>query len=1131
MSGVFHYSAYGVNHIKDLRFGVETMGLEFLIDTIRDTMIWSEVEEGLGEDGVSLGLENLYGSSKTLVLSALIRSSNRNFVVITPDNRAAERVTVDLHHLLPGMEIDYFPPLAGSAINREWPLKETLGRRMETLGGLASGSSRIAIIPCRCLLDEVMVPSRLMALTLEVNHEGDTDRDGLIERLVDLGYHREYTVEEVGHFAVRGGILDIYGYGMDGPVRMEYTGDELVSMRKFDIRTQRSGEEITSLRILPMREKEERGKASPLFSYLAPDTILVLIEGDAVLSALCGCPVGDRPGDGVSQEIVEQCLWAMREMKAVFLEGLHIHRRNGDPVFEFAREIRVELGGGPGGQARCKPGELARGYRSLRFETREPERIDRDMKKLKGVIGKMSSSGGRTVILCDNYGQKERIGELLGDRSADCDLEIGALETGFHLPETRLLLYNDYEIFRRPRRLRYKRRYRKGGGLDSVHSIKPGDYLVHVDYGIGRFEGLKVVHLHDGEEECLSIAYRDGDRVYVPVDKIHLVDRYSVGEGGPPRLHRIGGVGWEKVKMGAMEGIREMAERLLSLYARRRVAGGYAFSEDTPWQLEMESTFAYEETTDQVKSLEEVKGDMTRGKPMDRLICGDVGYGKTEVAVRAAFKAVQDNKQVAVLVPTTILAQQHFMTFAERLSDFPVVIEVLSRFKRPALQKKVVEGLADGKVDIVIGTHRLLSSDVRFRDLGLLIIDEEHRFGVTHKEKIKELKEGVDILQLTATPLPRTLHLALMGIRDISLINTPPQERLPIVTYVCRFDRELIKEAVMREVDRGGQVFFVHNRVRSIEAVATMLRKWLPEIRFAVAHGQMKERDLEDIMLDFMEGGVDVLVSTMIIGSGLDVPNANTLIVNRSDRLGLAQLYQLRGRVGRSYRRAYAYMLTPPLGTLSEEARKRLTVLEEYTELGSGYQIALRDMEIRGVGNILGREQHGFVHAMGLDMYNRLLEEEVGRLRGEEVVRRDVELVTDLTLLLPDWYVADPTQRVLIYRRLSRARDLNDLDEIEEELTDRFGELPREGRNLLDMVYIKLLAGMLGIRSVYLKSGELRLVFVEGKPDNLVEWDRVFRERELRASISQDQGITMVIKYGGDGNWLKEVKKSLHRMV
>ncbi len=1095
------------------------MALTFLIDEIKGMSAWREIEAFLDGGESALRLHNLYGSSKTIVLSAVVDAFDRPVTVITPDNVSAERLVIDLHQLMASEEIFYFPPSTGSSIDRELPLKETMGRRMEALQGLAEGKADMTVIPCQCLIERIMNPAELRGRTLTIRRGEFEARETLIERLVSLGYRREYVVEEVGVFAVRGGVLDLYGFGMEAPVRMEFMGEELVSMRKFDIQTQRSSGEQTFLHILPMEERDKTEEASPLYSYL-PSNGLAVIIGEALVRAnLEGVRFpGETPTDCTDHH-ADRCLAVLDGMKRIFLEGLHLHSRRAEsydepsPVSEIAPPM-------------APPADTRRA-RSLRFGTRAPEPVERDMKRLKEVVHEQRTTNIKTIILCDNYGQKERIGELLGEMAEECRLEVGGLETGFQIPEAGLAVYNDHEIFRRPRRLRYRRRYRRGRGLDTIDSISPGDYLVHVDYGIGRFEGLKVIRIHEGEVECLMINYRDGDLVYVPVEKLDMVDKYSGSDGAPPRMDRLGGKAWEKVKKSTRKGVREMAEKLLGLYARREIAEGYAFSEDTPWQLEMESAFAYEETPDQRRTLDEVKGDMNGAKAMDRLICGDVGFGKTEIAVRAAFKAVQDNKQVAILVPTTILAQQHYLTFSERVSEYPIVVEVLSRFRTPAQQKKVIAGLKKGTVDIVIGTHRLFSKDIEFNDLGLLIVDEEHRFGVAHKEKLKSLREGVDVLQLTATPLPRTLHLSLMGIRDISLISTPPQDRLPIVTYVAEFDREMIKEAIMKEVDRGGQVFFVHNRVQSIRSVASMLRHWLPEVRFAVAHGQMSERDLEEIMFEFMEGEIDVLVSTMIIGSGLDVPNANTLIVNRSDRLGLAQLYQLRGRVGRSYRRAHAYLFTPPLSTMSEEARQRLQVLEEYTELGSGYKIALRDMEIRGVGNILGREQHGYINAAGLEMYNRLLEEEVRRIRGEDVGRPEVDLVVELNSLLPDGYVADSGQRVSIYRRLSRAKEIKELDGMEEELVDRFGKLPWEAKNLLNMVAIKVLAGEVGIKSIFLKSSELRLAFERGRPERLADWDKAFKDRGLSISIEQRDELEMTVIARGDREWLDKVRKSL----
>jgi transcription-repair coupling factor (superfamily II helicase) len=625
----------------------------------------------------------------------------------------------------------------------------------------------------------------------------------------------------------------------------------------------------------------------------------------------------------------------------------------------------------------------------------------------------------------------------------------------------------DHEIFSRYHRRR--RRRRKSGGLTlaELSALKVGDYVVHEDHGIGTYRGMKRLTLNGQETDCVEIGYAESDRLFVPVHQLGLVSRYAAAEGARPSVHRLGSAAWQKTKARAQKAIQEMAEALLRAYAARKTMPGHAFPPDTVWQHEFEASFPYDETPDQLKAIEEVKQDLESGLPMDRLVCGDVGYGKTEVAIRAAFKCVQDGKQVAVLVPTTILAQQHQLTFRERFADFPVKVEVLSRFRTPSEQKQIVARLAAGDVDVVIGTHRLLSKDVHYRNLGLVVIDEEHRFGVAQKERIRQLTRTVHVLAMTATPIPRTLNLSLAGARDLSVIETPPLDRLPVHTEILEHDDEVIADAILREIDREGQVFYVHNRVETIHNVAIRLQKLLPQARVVVAHGQMPERQLEQVMLDFLERGADVLVSTMIIESGLDIPSVNTLIVDRADTLGLAQLYQLRGRVGRSSHRAFAYLLVPSRRVLTEEAEKRLRVIEDFDDLGMGFKVALKDLEIRGAGNLLGPEQSGFIIGLGFDLYVRLLEEAVATLRGEAAATRpEPRLLTDWSAFLPEDYVPDEHEKLNLYRRLAELRELADLDDLIHEMLDRFGQLPEPAVALFELRRLRLLGAAAGVESL-----------------------------------------------------------------
>jgi transcription-repair coupling factor (superfamily II helicase) len=687
------------------------------------------------------------------------------------------------------------------------------------------------------------------------------------------------------------------------------------------------------------------------------------------------------------------------------------------------------------------------------------------------------------------------------------------------LPTLRVL--TDHEIFRRARRLRRARRYRQAASSSVTGNLSLGDYVVHLDHGIGIYRGIAAITVEGGVIEVAVLEYEGGDRLNVPLYRLDQLERYRAADGdsdhAPPKLHRIGGTQWRKVREKTRQAIQAMAAELLDLYARRKSVAGYGFPPDTRWQRELESSFLYEDTPDQRTATEDIKRDMERPMPMDRLLVGDVGYGKTEVAVRAAFKAVQGGKQVAVLVPTTILAEQHFRTFADRLADYPVTVEVLSRFRTVKEQKETVRKLAAGELDVVIGTHRILSSDVLFKDLGLLIVDEEHRFGVKHKERLKQLRLAVDVLTLTATPIPRTLHMSLAGLRDMTVIETPPRDRSPILTFVEPWDDGLLDEAMARELDRGGQVFFVHNRIETIATIVARARSLAPRARVALGHGQMPADELEDVMQKFVTGDVDVLVSTMIVESGLDVPNANTMIVHDAHRFGLAQLYQLRGRVGRSHRRAYCYLIVPD--TIDAAAEERLKVLEHHTDLGAGYRIALKDLELRGAGNLLGAEQSGHAHAVGFDLYLRWLEETVtalkGRVGGEAPQPPDV--VFDVPAHLPDSYVPDDAIKLDLYRRLARASAPGDIDELRTELRERFGPLPAETEALLDMGRLRTMGALLGLQHVLVRGDEARLTFRQGAAPRMAGLTQALDDVQLAAEVRRTVPLSLrLLRLGGE---------------
>jgi transcription-repair coupling factor (superfamily II helicase) len=894
-------------------------------------------------------------------------------------------------------------------------------------------------------------------------------------------------VEQVGQFSVRGGIVDIFPHGCENPYRLEFFGDEIESIRQFDIFSQRSVAHQKEAVILP-RSEVLISDLREACAELADKKISILFEEDLsghgfqwvapLFPKLVASLLDYFPAEALvvldgPEEIWQEAGEALREAEGEFSRAT-AEERTVPPAEIYYSENRIQqdlsrlrlvanrpLGGG-----------------ELDVGAIQPETMGGDLNRLRAKIKEYARDGYRNFILCDNEGQAQRLEELLPDVPANLQIRVGTLHGGFVLPEVRLAVFTDHQIFNRYRRRHRFWKFRGGAAISHYSALSAGDFVVHVDHGIGRYERLQQLRVDDRQIDCLVISYRDDDRLYVPIDQLKRVQKYIGGDGGAPALSRLGGTAWERVKARTKKAIRDMTRELIQLYAERKAKKGSAFSADTVWQKELEASFIYEETPDQITAIEAIKKDMENPSPMDRLICGDVGYGKTEVAIRAAFKAVMDGKQVAVLTPTTILAQQHLTTFSDRLADYPVNVAMLSRFKTKKEQAEILKDLKTGKIDVVVGTHRLIQKDMTFKDLGLVIIDEEQRFGVSHKEKLKQLRRLVDVLTLTATPIPRTLYMSLMGARDMSVINTPPRDRQPIKTEFLEFSEEAIAEAILREADRGGQIYFVHNRVQSIQAIAQLVRRAVPQIRVGIAHGQMPERVLETTMLKFLRGDYDCLVATTIIENGLDIPNVNTIIINRADTFGLAQLYQLRGRVGRSQHLAYAYLLTPPFRTLSEVARKRLSALREFTALGSGFQLAMRDLEIRGAGNILGSQQHGFIVSVGFDMYCRLLDEAVCELKGEGVEELpEPRLYLKVDTYIPEEYIPDEEQKVALCQRLSRTRSQQEMDDLRLEMEDRYGRVPSPVQALLDTVAIGLLAKQKGLDLVAIQDDTLLLEY------------------------------------------------------
>ena len=960
--------------------------------------------------------------------------------------------------------------------------KTLTDQRMEVLRALIEKKEQesIAVITTMdAFLDGLPRPEEIRNQKITIDTDSTLDLTRLERELAELGYERESQIEGPGQFAVRGGIIDVFPLTEELPVRIELWGDEIDSIRSFDVESQRSVENLDGITIYPASENWKTGLGAVSFLEYFPEekSILFLDEPQHLQEAA---------------ETVEQEYFQSREnrIEAGVEEG-----EDSLTVFQVKDIIgQMNCYSGIGLttlESKCGMFHVRQTY-SIQAKSVNPynnsfELLTRDLKRLK-------RSGYRVVLLSASRTRAKRLAEDLRDYdlssfySDDMDREVnpgeimaasGYAAEGYEYPMLKFMVISESDIFGRKKKKKRRRRY-EGQKIQDFAELKPGDYVVHENHGIGVYQGIEKIEVDKIVKDYMKISYAEGGVLYIPVAQMDLIQKYAGADAKKPRLNKLGTVQWGKTKSQVKKAVQAVAEDLVKLYATRQQSEGFVYGPDTVWQKEFEEMFPFEETEDQLQAIEDTKHDMESTKIMDRLVCGDVGYGKTEIAIRAAFKAVQEGKQVVFLVPTTILAQQHYNTFVQRLKDFPVRIDLLCRFRTSYQQKKTVEDLKKGLVDIVIGTHRVLSKDVEFKDLGLLIIDEEQRFGVTHKEKIKKLRENIDVLTLTATPIPRTLHMSLIGIRDMSVLEEAPQDRMPIQTYVMEYNDEMVREAIERELSRGGQVYYVYNRVSDIADVAGKIQQLVPEANVSYAHGQMRERELEDIMYDFINGDIDVLVSTTIIETGLDIPNANTMIIQDADRFGLSQLYQLRGRVGRSNRMAYAFLLYRRDKLLKEVAEKRLSAIREFTDLGSGIKIAMRDLEIRGAGNLLGEAQSGHMEAVGYDLYCKMLNEAVLRLKGGEVEESfNTSIDLNIDAYIPESYIRNEYQKLDIYKRIAAIENEEELDDMTEELIDRFGDIPKKVQQLLHIAALKALAHSAYVTAVEQKGDSIRFTMYE----------------------------------------------------
>lgn len=1046
--------------------------------------------------GFRVSLRGLTGSAVPFAAGTVWNRLDANHVFVLDDREEAAYFQNDLDTILHALDIFYFPdsfkkPGFFDALN-----SSHLMLRTEALMKLAGASPRKKILVTypEAIFEKVVKPQTFSSAMIQLKANSRLQLDDLLRKLVSLGFERGDFVYEPGQFAMRGGILDVYSFGNDKPYRIELFGNDIDSIRIFDPETQLSERKLTQVTLIPnMKVRESSADKMSLLEFMPRDTVWWIKDEAFLYETFAGLDEklhSFLSAHGKEGTLVREPL-AKEEEKTLSLSPADFNTaedlRSGlaeKKIVSFAEPASAGTDGGE----------------KFIFDTSPQPVFNRRFDMLIGDLKKYAGKQYSIFIFSENAKQLGRIQAIFDDLKADIPFTPVpfSISRGFVDHDHKWICYTDHEIFQRYHKYRVKQAYSKNKALTlkTLRELQPGDFVTHIDHGVGVYSGLQKIETNGHVQEAVRILYKDQDILYVNINSLHKISKYSGKEGAVPRVNKLGSDSWNKLKEKTKNKVKDIAKDLIRLYAARKAEKGFAHSPDTYLQTELEASFLYEDTPDQSKATTDVKRDMEAEAPMDRLICGDVGFGKTEVAVRAAFKSVSDNKQAAILVPTTILAYQHYQTFSERLQEFPCTVDFINRFKTAKEKKETLKRLEEGKIDIIIGTHSLLSKDVKFKDLGVLIVDEEQKFGVSAKERLKQLKVNVDTLTLTATPIPRTLQFSLMGARDLSIINTPPPNRQSIQTEVHVYNEDLIREAIYFEAERGGQVFFIHNRVQNIGEVAGIIQGLCPDLHVAHAHGKLEGPRLEKTILDFIHHKFDVLVCTNIVESGVDIANANTIIINNAHHFGLSDLHQLRGRVGRSNKKAFCYLLAPPMGTLTAEARKRLQTLEQHSELGSGFQIAMRDLDIRGAGNLLGSEQSGFIAEIGFDMYHKILDEAIRELKQTEfrsLFKEQLEekqefvaectLDTDLEILIPDEYVENITERLALYQQLDNLETDEQLNDFRRELTDRFGPVPAETEALFSALRCRKMATKLGFEKVMLKNNKARCYFI-GNPDS-----------------------------------------------
>lgn len=1149
---------------------VRKMRLRGLMEPLISSEEFIELESYIKGDKHPIEIEGLSESGKSYVINGIYEVSNKPVVIITNSDMEAKNLYEDLNLYL--SNVYYFPAKEIVFYNVDAISGDLRWARLNVIKEILSNNKNIIVTSIDAFAARYTPKDLFKTHTVSISVGDEVDFKELSKILVEAGYDRVDVVEGKGEFSLRGGLLDLFPTNSIYPYRIELFGDEIDSIRTFNTESQRSIEKVNCIEVFPAKEiiiddeiidyalsnireeldltlknnkDKERGiklntiisknleelrethdfetidsylplfykKSESLFDYLE-DYIFVLDDKVRCLGKL------------------DSTYLEFNENYSIFLQRGDILPSQGKLLLEkeelidlLEEKINITM------DAINKGGGFLSPIRKIEINSAILHHYQGQLDLLIEDILKKKKDGYRTVILSGTRVRGERLVSTLREREIESSyrdniesialgevvITFGNLLKGFECPKYKTCVISDKEVFGEAKRKLSKSKSKSKGvsKIKSFAELKPGDYVVHVNHGIGVYKGIKQIEVSGHKRDYLDIVYDKGDKLYVPVDQLDLVQKYIGSEGKSPKVNKLGGAEWQKAKSKVKKSINEIAEDLVKLYAARAAVKGYKYSKDTEWQMQFEDEFPFQETPDQLSSIEEIKKDMESDKPMDRLLCGDVGYGKTEVALRAAFKAVMEGKQVAFLVPTTILAEQHYKNMIKRFSDFPIKIDMVSRFRTTKEQKSTLQSVKEGNVDILVGTHRLVSKDIVFKDLGLLIVDEEQRFGVAQKEKIKNLKKNVDVLTLSATPIPRTLHMSLTGVRDISVIETPPEERYPIQTYVVEQNDQLIRDAIMREIGRGGQVYFVYNRVEDIEKIANYIKNLVPESRVGVAHGQMTERQLEKEMLDFMTNEYNVLVCTTIIETGIDIQNVNTIIIYNADKMGLSQLYQLRGRVGRSNRIAYAYLLYTKDKVLTEVAEKRLKALKDFTELGSGFKIAMRDLEIRGAGNMMGSAQHGHMAAIGYDLYCRMLEDTVKLIKGD-IDKEPIETTVDLKVdaYIPSSYIEDEMQKIEVYKKIAAIESIDEYMDIKEELEDRYSDIPDPVYNLMDIAYIKSRAKLLSIEEIKESGNDVSFRFQAGDSD----YEKIFK------IIIEKYKDSIMLKFGEAPSFIFKLK-------